>query len=268
MSACDICDELAAIKATLADHGDKLTILLTGVGILVAALPSFTVDGVHFDETTDSMARGAALTGVSDSGQFIFSCWAKVASTGSGFVVLFQNQSSTVQISVSNEIYHVAADATYTNALEGAGATGVVDDTWHHILIVGKASTNELSVYLDGTLDDAGAVTVIGTPSTFNFTDTDWNIGAGNAMDLAELYFAPGQWLDFSVASNIEKFRSALGKPVDLGTDGSTPTGSAPAVYLHIDDGEAAANFATNAGTGGDFSITGTLTTASTSPSD
>jgi hypothetical protein len=40
MSSCDICDELAAIKTTLADHGDKLSILLTGVGMLVAALPS------------------------------------------------------------------------------------------------------------------------------------------------------------------------------------------------------------------------------------
>lgn len=38
MSSCDICDELAAIKATLADHGDKLTILLTGVGALVSTL--------------------------------------------------------------------------------------------------------------------------------------------------------------------------------------------------------------------------------------
>ena len=39
MSECDICAELADIKATLADHGDKLSILLTGVGKLVAALP-------------------------------------------------------------------------------------------------------------------------------------------------------------------------------------------------------------------------------------
>lgn len=40
MSSCDICDELAAIKTTLDSHGDKLSILLTGVGRLVAALPS------------------------------------------------------------------------------------------------------------------------------------------------------------------------------------------------------------------------------------
>ena len=39
MSECDICAELADIKASLADHGDKLSILLTGVGALVAAIP-------------------------------------------------------------------------------------------------------------------------------------------------------------------------------------------------------------------------------------
>jgi hypothetical protein len=39
-------------------------------------------------------------------------------------------------------------------------------------------------------------------------------------------------------------------------------------MYHHLDNGEAVANFATNRGTGGNFTITGTLDTASTSPSD
>ena len=84
----------------------------------------------------------------------------------------------------------------------------------------------------------------------------------------AEVSFAFGQSLDFSIVSNRRKFLSAGGKPVFLGADGSLPTGTAPIIYQHLDDGEAVANFATNRGTGGDFTITGTLDTGSTSPSD
>lgn len=274
MSECDICQELAGIKATLADHGEKLSILLTGVGKLVAGpSPGFTVDAVSFDGTNDYLVRGAALTGVADSGTFIFSCWAKIDSTGPFLLQLIGNQSSTVQIVAGGEVAPTAYDSGVANGLENGGATNVIDDAWHHILVAGKASTSELSVYIDGALD-SGAASVIGSPSAFNFADTDWAIaadnggGSMNAVDMAEVYFAPGQYLDFSVSGNRLKFRSAGGKPVDLGSDGSTPTGVAPAVYLHIDDGEAAANFANNAGSGGNFTVIGSLTTAATSPSD
>ena len=60
-----------------------------------------------------------------------------------------------------------------------------------------------------------------------------------------------------------------LGEAGDLGSDGSTPTGVAPIFFRHLSDGEAAANFAINRGTGGaDMTITGALTTAATSPTD
>lgn len=63
----------------------------------------------------------------------------------------------------------------------------------------------------------------------------------------------------------LAKFRNpATGKPVDLGADGSTPTGTAPGVYLT----GGAATFATNLGTAGSFAVTGTLTNAASSPSD
>lgn len=39
-------------------------------------------------------------------------------------------------------------------------------------------------------------------------------------------------------------------------------------IYFHLDPAEAPADFATNRGTGGNFSITGALTAGSTSPSD
>lgn len=88
--------------------------------------------------------------------------------------------------------------------------------------------------------------------------------GSNLKADIADLWIAPGQFLDFSVESNRRKFIDATGKPVDLGSDGSTPTGTAPRIFFSGDY----TDFPVNQGTGGTFTLTGTLTNASTSPSD
>ena len=61
--------------------------------------------------------------------------------------------------------------------------------------------------------------------------------------------------VDFSSEANRLKFRDAFGNPVSLGTDGSTPTGTAPAIYMRFDP----ASQGTNSGTGGAFTKTGTI---------
>ena len=92
--------------------------------------------------------------------------------------------------------------------------------------------------------------------------------------------FWPNEWPDlrkgvskpilkssWSVVANRRKYITATVKPVDLGSDGSNP-GSQPIVYLSVRSNDAATVFATNKGTGGNFSITGALALAATSPSD
>jgi hypothetical protein len=131
------------------------------------------------------------------------------------------------------------------------------------------ATANHLYI---NDVDDENVLTF--TDDTLDYTGGDWSVGArpsGNLKFdgcLSEFYFAPGQYLDFSLVANRRKFISPTGKPVQLGLTGSLPTGTAPLMYHHLDDGEAVANFATNRGTGGNFTITGTLDTAASSPSD
>lgn len=284
MSACDICNELAEIKATLADHGDKLSILLTGVGALVAALPpSFTVDAVNFDGTNDYMTRGANLTGIADSSTGILSAWVNLNAAPAGGLNVFTNDLFTASLGIDlnndDKVYIDIAESTFTDYL-GLISTGTVTSTdgWVHILAswnVNFTSGSRVAhLYINDAdnlainTDTGGAFSASLAASSNWFVGTDPSTTTLSDFDAAELYYAPGQFLDFSVVANRRKFIDATGKPVDLGSDGSTPTGSVPAVYLHIDDGEAAANFATNAGSGGDFTVTGALTTAGTSPSD
>ncbi len=272
MSECDICAELAEIKATLADHGDKLSILLTGVGKLVDALPAFSVDAVTFDGS-DYLTRGAALTGESDASSAIVSFWVRSADTNNQDIIINATGSFFVYLTNTDGFVSVLGyDSAYTNGMYATGTTSIIDNLWHHVAVTFNAASSEIKIFIDG-VDEGVTTNVDGTPGTLHFSDTDWAVGAETigatflTGDLAELYFAPGQYLDLSVGANLAKF-IAGGKPVSLGADGSTPTGTAPAIYLHIDDAEAAANFATNAGTGGNFTVNGTLTTAGTSPSD
>ena len=72
------------------------------------------------------------------------------------------------------------------------------------------------------------------------------------------------EYLDISVENNRRKFIDADGFPVDLGSDGSTPTGIAAIMFFS----GATVSWHTNDGSGGGFTENGALTDAATSPSD
>ena len=240
----------------------------------------FAVDAADFDGTNDYMLRGAELTGMADGKQGIVSAWVRLdggnaddmyvlanstTETPNGFGVSRQSDNKFTIWGVNaagTKILHFSATTTHTS-----GAT------WRHVLASWDLAVDvSWHFYIDDVSEQSSVLTF--TNDTLDYTKGNFACGSkltgATRMNgaLAEVYFAPGQHLDFSVTANRRKFISASGKPVNLGTDGSAPTGVAPIVYFHLDNGEAVANFATNRGSGGNFAITGTLDTASTSPSD
>ena len=96
---------------------------------------------------------------------------------------------------------------------------------------------------------------------------TDLNPGDNLVGKLADPWFAVGQNLDFTVTANRRKFISASGGPVNLGADGSAPTGTAPTCFYRRAPSAAATTFANDlSGNGNNLTITGTLT-SQTGPS-
>lgn len=238
------------------------------------ANPLLVVDGADFDGTNDHMTRGAGLSGAADSKSGIFSVWARLdGGDGATIFLLNSNGFSQFYRANTNVFIFQLVNAALSFVLDlRTSATYLAGATWLHILASWDLATPGASHLYVNDVSDKNVVTF--TNDTIDYTDTNWWIslfnGSGNRFNgaLAEFYFAPGQYLDFSLASNRRKFISASGKPVHLGATGSLPTGTAPIIYQHLDDGEAVANFATNRGTGGNFTITGTLDAASSSPSD
>lgn len=236
-----------------------------------------SVDSADFDGTNDYMRR-VGFTGAADSKSGILSAWIRLDDgDGSVHVIL-----DGIEVAVS--FAFVRVDTTNTLRIDGDNTSGILilrltsdtaytaGATWLHVLASWDLAVAAGHLYINDVEDLAAGPTL--TDDTIDYTVTTWTIGANSGAGfktngcLAEFYFAPGQFLDFSVEANRRKFISESGKPVYLGTTGNLPTGTTPLVYQHLDDTEAVANFATNRGTGGDFTITGTLDTGSTSPSD
>jgi len=235
-------------------------------------LSGYRVSAVTFDGTNDSLSRGASLTGNAAGKKAIISFWIKMnggdsvtqficASINNARFSVTRNVSNkfqfTGQNNVASTILNISTSSSYT-------ATG----SWVHVLASWDLSTTTARIYINNT-SNITSTTV--TNDTIQYNQSDFVIGTaggGLAMlnsDIAELYINLAESLDISSSGNREKFidQSSL-KPINLGVDGSLPTGTAPIVFLK----SPASSFNTNLGTGGNFTVTGALTDASTSPSD
>jgi hypothetical protein len=253
------------------------------MGYGAAGAPAFTVDAADFDGTNDNLLRSSALTGTnsdSKTGWMVF--WFKPDDQGSGVDpdMLFSCEDASGEF-----IFGVQYD-TLTLALFGATAGGSLTvleveadippstSAWQCCLFSWDQSAAVCHLYI-GDTNHIGGSTLTNTNVSYS-TITRLQVGGEAAFPgqrinsgVAEFSWAPGQSIiDFSVEANRRKFIGADGKPVNPGSTGSTPTGTAPKIYLHLDDGEAPANFATNRSGNGDFSVVGALTTYASSPAD
>jgi len=232
------------------------------------------VESANFDGTSDYMTIASALSGVSNSKTGIMSFWHKPAGAGTArtiyacsppvdaFNVILQ-ATDLIQVAGANGSTTVLGFSTATSSLSAG--------SWHHVLFSWDLSSATLNSYVDDASSIQGSPTLTNSAIAYaSQTEVVFGNSGSNKPngDFAEFYFAPGQYLDFSVVSNRRKFITSSLKPVYLGTDGAGPTGAAPSIYLHLDPGETVADFAMNRGTGGDFTITGALAAGSTSPSD
>lgn len=239
----------------------------------ITFITPYVTGAVTFDGTNDLMLRGGDLTNNADSNVGSLSLWLKMnGGTGSSLGIMHASGGYFVSRPSTNKFRIVVANST--SNLQFETVTNVTSSTgWVHVLAswnTNFSAGNKLrQLYLN---DVSNVTTVADAAAAFNVDYTQTNHAVGSMVnttqklnaDLADVWFAPGQYIDFSVQANRRKFRNGFGKPVYLGTNGELPTGTAPRIFLQ---GPASA-FAMNKGTGGNFTVTGTLTDALTSPSD
>lgn len=235
----------------------------------------FNVRAVTFDGTNDYLTRGADLTGNADSKVGILSVWVKLGADGSALALYREgNGRLTIQRDAGDKYsFELQTTVGVVTFEMYSSSSWTISDGWHHILASWDLATASRYLYINDT-DDIGSVPT-NNNNNIDYTQTGHVIGALTSPfsnkfngDMAQFYFNNATSLDLSVEANRRKFISADGKPVDVGVDGSLPTGTAPRIYLDLASGDAVSTFATNKGTGGGMTLTGTLAEASTSPSD
>lgn len=246
----------------------------------------YTAKAVHFDG--DTWLENTSLT-ATDSNFFSFSVWFRNTTTsnmnyGLLFVVDSENNYTTffdfqgaapdtalvLQMSMEDEAGSKGVNTHYAPGTD-------TDMNWHHLLFSGEtgqtSGSNARKLFLDdvdvGTLtSDQGPFQMVFNGKSFWFGADSFGGGPGSGIlgDIADAWIAPNVNLISGGTIPVgtrRKFISASMKPVDLGSDGSTPTGAAPAIFLSGDH----SSFGSNKGTGGSFALTGTLTDAASSPS-
>ena len=234
----------------------------------------FSVNAVHFGGSADNLQREGALSGAVDGNSLLLSLWFNI--TGGDGVSQFLFTDSSNRIFLQRQTtgglqfrLRSPAPATIWEIVTTASYTTVSNPGWHHLLIAAELDASPVGqIYID----DVAAPFTVAEPLAEG--DIDWTIGdyfIGSTQvpgawyngDMAEVYIT-NEYLDISNTANRRLFIDVNGFPVDLGSDGSTPTGTAAIIYFSGDT----ATWHTNDGTGGGFTENGALTDASSSPSD
>ena len=238
-----------------------------------APAPAYAPDAVVFDGNFDYLKRTSQLTGISDGSQGTISFWIHLnvsSLTDRLLYMLNENTQQTMAIHMSGGKFRVVLKQSDGTSLKvSIGDTALTTNTWHHVLASWDLSTtSKLDVYIDDVSHAMTATTNL--TGTIDYTAANVGIGANTAggsktdCDVADFYFNSTTYLDLSVESNRRKFITSDKKPVDLGSDGSTPSGTAPVIYF---TGNAATwNAGTNSGSGGNFTMNGNVSESINEP--
>lgn len=232
----------------------------------------YVTGAVAFDGAADYGTKAADLDGNADGKVGIVSLWFNVQG-GSGDRRIYHANNGFFRIFLTGgKIEITGTNSAGIAQLTVTTGSSFASTGWHHLLAWWDLTdSGKRGLYIDGANDSPTWTNY--SNDAIDYTRTSHDVGSAAGADfwngyLADMYMNFAEWLDLSVQATREKFILG-GKPVDLGVDGSTPTGTAPIIYLHIDSGASAPTFLTdNKGTGGNFTDVAVITTAGSSPSD
>jgi len=208
---------------------------------------------------SDKLTRASALTGAADGKKFTFvMAFNRVSASVSDLP--FSIDTSYVELSTTGNLLVVMRATGGGNGLYFGGTTTHSADTWNIILVsVDMSDTGKRHVYMNGA-------TVAGSYSYYvdtalEFSDSPLAIAdeGGNYYNgqLGFIYFST-DYIDFSDEANRLLFVDAFGYPTDLSTAIDAGDVANPLIYMKFED---ASDFGANAGTGGDYTESGSPTT-------
>ena len=260
--------EGVTLANTVKDNSAEAMPLLSFIeeGITVGAA-LYAIQGLQFNGTNQYASKASDLTGLADGKVALGAFWLNVTDPAQGPDIIIENNGGYVRWSFNNQLLTLRFS-------QSSGGTvcqieiPITTSGWHHIAFsfdLSNASNRHAAV--DGSLLSDSVFT------TYVNADIDWTRGSwaiGRYVSISSGYYDGGLaqlYLDDTYL-NLSTNLSALydGGLVDFGAAGANVTGSSPILLLNIEESEAAADFATNKGTGGDFTLNNSPSVSPTNP--
>jgi hypothetical protein len=229
---------------------------------------------VRFDNSSVSAGLTKTLS-IADSPLLTISMWVKVNDLSSQWQIISFEDFNTyygVAVLYASDICGVFNDSTFSKYFQIGSNNGVVSaGAWNHFFAsvdlnhgagakLGNLLWNGADVkYAPSTQDTNAAFNIPFNGKPFGIPANSAGLGAGSIISYCDVWIAPGVYL---ATTDVTKFRTVGGAPVDLGANGQIPTGTAPAYFFTGD----ATTFATNMGTGGAVTQVGSMTSVSGPP--
>ena len=250
--------------------------------IQLAVPPIVTEDlktalAVYFNGTNTDFRKSSNWTGATNGANGTISFWFKKNENGR-VQSIYQDSAITLRIEFESDdkLSFLIRDAVLATPWQWETTAGWTDTDWHHVYIAWELDATPVGeVYIDGVEYTVANGKLQGTFTEPTTGTCGWSIatsvGIGNTATttlrlngcLSEVYINDDEYLAASVG--VPAFRgSSSGKPIKIGADGSTPTGTQPMVYLQ----DAAATVQVNSGSGGNMTNKANITDCSTTPSD
>lgn len=215
--------------------------LLTGAGLMSTRIPN----GIHLNGATKIRQVGA-LGGVTNTPRGILSLWLQyltapltssvyLARAEPGGVFVLDIGGPTGSVPFTPHIFiENPAGSLVLNLGVTPGTSHLTDDRQpHHWLAAWDLDANIAQFYYDGVLIRSYSPGNVGHVCNYA-GPTTWYIGAGTSGhivgDLRDFYLNTDEYVDISDAGIRARFYNS--GHVDLGPDGSLPTGNQPALFL------------------------------------
>lgn len=214
-----------------------------------------------------SLSKASDLTSIADGTTGTVSFWVKSSFSGAFRLIDTTLGRFRVTVNTGGAITIIGLRPTGSICLNLQSSSSISTSNWTHVLASWDLSADATcNLYTNGANNTS---LVTRTNANIDYTQGDWYVGRFNTPattgrlvgELAEVVF-DDSYLDITSSAVRETF-AKNGKPVRLGDDGSIPFGFAPKLYLH----GPGSTFATNYGSGGDFTASGTFGDALTRPS-
>lgn len=239
-----------------------MSLLLATSGDIASS--EVSAEGVDFDGTYDYLSRSTDLVGNVDSKTFTFSAWVYIGSITKPFsITTFYTTTNTFQVlfdlGVNKNLQIVGRNSAGTIILYATAPISTPSwNTFHNILIsIDLANSANRSIYIDDIIVSTTWETY--TNDLIDLTTADKFIGKDSTTSYAKgrlsHVFLSYDYIDLSIEANRRLFITADGKP----TPTATLKALNPILYLPMKD---AATCHINEGTGGNFTLNGTIATS------